>query len=89
MRKRFQVSGFEDPQCPCGQGGQMVPHILIGGRNFREAIEMMWTTEWEYRFGIHHKSRKVIGLRTLLTVPVNSAKFILETEQFRSNYPVQ
>lgn len=73
----------------------MVPNILISGRDFREAIEMMWTTEWEYRFGIHHKSRKVIGLRTLLTVPkyaVNPARFVLETGllgQFRSNLPVQ
>ena len=56
---------------------------------------MMWTTEWEYRFGIHHKSRKVVGLRTLLTVPkyaVNPAKFVLETGllgQFRSNHQVQ
>lgn len=93
MRKRFQGSGFEDTQCPCGQGGQTVSHILISGRNFKEAIEMMWTTEWEYRFGIHNKSRKVIGLRTLLTVPkyaVNPAKFILETGllgQFRSSHP--
>lgn len=95
MRKRVQGSGFEDPQCPCGQGGQTVPHILMSGRNFREAIEMMWTTEWKYRFGAHYKSRKVIGLRILLTVPkyaVNPAKSILETGllgQSRSNHPVQ
>ena len=41
----------------------------------------MWTTEWEYRFGIHYILRKVIALRILLTVPkyaVNPAKFILE-----------
>ena len=84
MRKRFQGSAFEDPQYPCGQGLQTLAHILISGRNFREAIEMMWTTEWEYRFGIHHKPRKVIGLRTLLAVPkyaVNPARFIL----FRGN----
>lgn len=90
-----KVSGFEGPQCPCRQRGQTVAHILISCRNFREAIERMWTTEWEYRFGIHHKSRKVLGLRVLLTVPkyaVNPAKFILKTEllaQFSSNYPVQ
>ena len=72
-----------------------MPHILVSCRNFREAIERMWKTEWEYRFGIYHKSRKVIGLRILLTVPkyaVNPAKFILETGllgQFRSNHPVQ
>ena len=90
-----KVSGFKDPQCPCGQGGRTVPYILISGRNSREATEMMWTIEREYRFGIHYKSREVIGLRILLTVPnyaVNPAKFILETGilgQFRSKHPVQ
>lgn len=71
-----------------------MPYFLISGRNFREAIEMIWTIKWEYRFGIYYKSRKVIGLRILFTVlkyTANPAKFILETGflgQFKSNHPV-
>lgn len=95
MRKGFRFQVSKTLNVRADKGGQTVPHILISGRNLREAIEMMWTIEWEYRFGIHHKSRKVVGLCTLLTVPkyaVNPAKFILETGllgQFRSNHPVQ
>jgi hypothetical protein len=71
-----EVPGSVDPQCLCRQGKQTMSPILRSCRKFREERkrERMWATEQVDESGDHDRSRRVIGLRALLTVPKHTVK---------------
>jgi hypothetical protein len=71
-----EVPGSVDPQCLCRQGRQTMSPMLRSCRKFTEerGRGRMWATEQVDESGDHHRSRRVIGLRALLTVPKYTVK---------------